>query len=530
MHLATGHARNRVAAVTAATVAGLALAAIPGPGYAAASPQPALSLTAVTTATIDTLGTPLGFQLANRGEAPATEVTVTYDGSRLTDDVVISLADTATGCQLAEKVVTCPHADLAPGQDDTVESIVLASRPNAAPGDAGDLTVVLAGTGPDGTATSSRLSVEVTKRPDPDLAVSVEDLGSTEEPVGSGETHPVRATIINRGRTEARDIRLTLTLPLGSTFVERYEECDYTGGRSGTPPDGYVYGPTTMRCVLPVSLPPGYLVRLFAPQGDEALFHVAVGANLPGPQRHTASVEVDAPAAAEPSDAARSTAAAEPSPLAERIAALPGDVEPWATPRSGPADGAELATRAEFAIWSKPNTHDFAVEAGAVTGAVGDTVEVAYTITNRGPSDGAATWWIVAPRGTVLLPSEWCSFTDEQGKPAAELTSVDCGTGQPWLAEASGAGTVSATIRLRITSTPGTNGSITVRPSGASTEKDEANNTVKIVINEPGGGGGELPITGARPGPTSGIGLTTVALGVLLLLLARRRPGTAVEE
>jgi hypothetical protein len=78
---------------------------------------------------------------------------------------------------------------------------------------------------------------------------------------------------------------------------------------------------------------------------------------------------------------------------------------------------------------------------------------------------------------------------------------------------------------VKIKSTPGTNGSIAVRSIEPSAELKPENNTAKIVINEPSGGGGagELPITGVRVGLIGGIGAGAVVLGAVLFLLTRRR-------
>ncbi|MEO3821004.1 peptidase [Plantactinospora sp. B24E8] len=557
MHPATRQIRNRVGAGAAATLTALALTAVSPPAYAAEPEQPTLWVTGTVSPYIHESGVTIGLNLANQGKGAATDVTVRYNGDQLTDDVLVSLTDTAAGCQLTGKSVLCEHRDLAPGQVDLVEQIILTSRPDARPGTGGAMSVTLAGTGPDGTPASIMFPLDVEILPDPDLVVAAEDVGSDDDRVGAGDTRPLRAVVVNRGITEAQNVRVKATLPVGATFAERYEECVYEGDRPGTPPAGYVYDATSVTCVLPLTLQPGDGLVLADEETDEALFNATFGRNLPGPTRHSGSFEVDeddqsplpgarsraAPdgsSSAPPADPAQTAPAqstpAQPAPsrtapdgqtsrLAERVTVLrAADArttraarDPW------PDNVNDLKPAAEFTIWSKANTYDFAVAVPSLTGAVGDTVEVAYTITNRGPSDGSASWRIVAPSGTVLLPSEWCEFRDDQGRPATELSAVECGAKDDWPAEASGSGTVSATVRVKIKSEPGTNGTITVRPHGHSTETSTSNNTARIVINKPGGGGGELPITGARPGPTGALGASAVLLGVLLLLLVRRR-------
>lgn len=580
MHPATRQIRNRVGAGAAATLTALALTAVSPPAYAAEPEQPTLWVTGTVSPYIHESGVTIGLNLANQGKGAATNVTVRYNGDQLTDDVLVSLTDTAAGCELTGKSVLCEHRDLAPGQVDLVEQIILTSRPDARPGTGGAMSVTLAGTGPGDTPASIMFPLDVEILPDPDLVVAAEDVGSDDDRVGAGDTRPLRAVVVNRGITEAQNVRVKATLPVGATFAERYEECVYEGDRPGTPPAGYVYDATSVTCVLPLTLQPGDGLVLADEETDEALFNATFGRNLPGPTWHSGSFEVDeddqplppgtrarattdgpppadpaqttpsqaTPAQATPAQAtpaqstpaqatpaqstpSRTTPDKRTSRLTERVTVLrAADArtaraarDPW------PDNVNDLKPAAEFTIWSKANTYDFAVAVPSLTGAVGDTVEVAYTITNRGPSDGSASWRIVAPSGTVLLPSEWCAFRDDLGRPATELAAVDCGAKDDWPAEASGSGTVSATVRVKIKSEPGTNGTITVRSHGHSTETSTSNNTARIVINKPGGGGGELPITGARPGPTGALGAGAVLLGVLLLLLVRRRRVTSEE-
>lgn len=568
MHPATRQIRNRVGAGAAATLTALALTAVSTPAYAAEPEQPTLRVTGTVSPYIHESGVTIGLNLANQGKGAATNVTVRYNGDQLTDDVLVSLTDTAAGCELTGKSVLCEHRDLAPGQVDLVEQIILTSRADARPGTGGAMSVTLAGTGPDGTPASIMFPLDVEILPDPDLVVAAEDVGSDDDRVGAGDTRPLRAVVVNRGITEAQNVRVKATLPVGATFAERYEECVYEGDRPGTPPAGYVYDATSVTCVLPLTLQPGDGLVLADEETDEALFNATFGKNLPGPTRHHGSFQVDEddeallpetqarsatdeqpPAArtatdaqaptpagtdgqtsARPAAPARAGAEGQTSRLVDRVTVLRAAgtrsaraADPW------PDNVNDLKPEAEFTIWAKANTHDFAVAVPSLTGAVGDTVEVAYTITNRGPSDGSASWRIVAPSGTVLLPSEWCVFLDDLGRPATELAAVECTNTADWPAEASGRGTVSAKIRLKIKSEPGTDGTITVRTHGFSTETNTSNNTARIVIDKPGGGGGELPITGARPGPTGALGASAVLLGVLLLLLVRRRRVTSAE-
>ncbi|MFD0968995.1 LPXTG cell wall anchor domain-containing protein [Plantactinospora endophytica] len=527
-------------------------------------------------------GTTVGFQLRNAGDAPATGVGAVYDAGTTSDDVILSVPEGSTDCRQVGRTADCRHGELAAGQDLLVYPIVLRSTPDARPGPAGTVRVSVSAQGPDGAVSASyELPVSI-RASGSGLVASVGDLGSAQQRVGGGDRRPLDATVFNFGDTALPGFLLNITLPLGATFGERYSDCVYDDDWPGEPPAGYVYGPQRVTCRMNLILEPGAGVAFSDPQSGDAAFNLVFGKNLPGPAEEAGwfeAAELDDQAL--PDALSRTGTTAGPS-LADKIAELRAEAEQRngtgppsrAKPRSagertpdeppttgppatagqhdtagpqnpagpqattggaGPARvDAEAGTNVdEFSIWTKANSHDLEVRATAVTGSVGDTVEVPYTITNHGPSDGAATWRIVAPSGTVLLPSQWCAFRDEAGESIAELSEVDCGTESQWPATASGEGVLSSVVRVKINSTPGTNGTVTVRSVGPSTETGPKSNTAKIVFNEPGGGGGAvdgdddgLPITGARTGPIAAVGAGVLLLGAVLLLLGRRRRST----
>ncbi|MGI5147977.1 hypothetical protein ACQEVC_16645 [Plantactinospora sp. CA-294935] len=551
---------KRVGAAAAAVLATLALTAAPSPAHAAAQPQ--LQISSAVDATIDTAGTTIGFHLRNAGDAPATGVSAIYDAHSTTGDVIFSVPSGDEDCRQSRKAADCQHGDLAPGQERLVQPIMLRSTEDARPGPAGIVRVSVSAQGPDGTvSTTYELPVSI-RATGSGLVAEVDDLGSAQQRVGGGDRSPLHATVFNFGNSTLPGFLLTITLPLGATFAERYADCVYGGDRPGDPPTGYVYGPQQVTCQMHLILEPGAGVGFSDPVSGDAAFNVVFGKNLPGPAE--AAGRFEAGELAEPLPEAQRRAGAPDGPsLADKLAELRTRAEQRAgtgqqslvTPRTpeqaggseqrttpgrqattGDADPARVAAAAEpdvaeFSIWTKPNNHDLEVRATSVTGSVGDTVELPYTITNHGPSDGGAAWRIVAPSGTVLLPSPGCTFRDEQGEPVAELTEVDCGTESQWPATASGAGVVSSVVRVKIKSAPGTNGTITIRGLGPSTETGPKSNTAQLLINEPGGGGGAdddgLPITGVRTGPISAVGGSALLLGAVLLLLGRRRRPTA---
>jgi hypothetical protein len=311
-----------------------------------------------------------------------------------------------------------------------------------------------------------------------------------------------------------------LQVPNGSEIVEQYEDCTYTDYYGGESSDGYVYGASEVVCTAPLTLQPDDGFLLYDPDSGKTLFSALFGKNLPGPEDVDGYFEVGL-----------IDDLASPSTRAQ-VRKGTGRVFADAVTGLQRKAGAAAATRetdtsdnaADFTVWTKPNTHDFSASSKKVTGAIGDTVTVPYTLVNNGPSDGGANWRIVAPSGTVLVRGDdgLCYFLDDDGKQTNELTSVVCSTEGWWPAKASGRGVVTAKVKVRIISTPGDNGTITVTSMGPSNDPDTANNVAPLAI-EVGGGGGGLPVTGVKAGVVAGAGAAAVAVGVVLYMLSRRR-------
>jgi hypothetical protein len=473
-------------------------------------------------ARIDNTGTVVPTYLYNYGDAPAADVTVVFDAGALRD-VAISVPDYARGCTLAGAVVTCTHSDLAPGQVDTIYPFMLASKPKATPGPAGTLKATIRGTAPDGTVFAGGGTLDVTIVPTgPDLVAEAPALNSPDHRIGPGETAGIHAALYNDGDTPAEGFYVRLVLPTGARFAKEYKDCTYVDYWPGEHPEGYAYGPSEVMCTAPLTLQPGERLMLFNPDTGESVFTAYFGKNLPGPSETEGYFEVGLiDNVATPSMRAL-VGKGDGKSFVDAVAALKGKRT------AGVAAAREADTSdnvARYKMWTKANTNDFSVSATAVTGAVGDTVEVPYTLVNNGPSDGAAGWQIVAPSGTVLVRGgdRWCYFHDDQGRQVDELRSVRCGTESEWPSKASNAGMVTGKIKVRIVSTPGDDGTLTVKSFGPSRDPNPANDVARLVIDVPAGAGDSLPITGAKTALVGGAGAAAVALGVLFYLLARRR-------
>jgi hypothetical protein len=140
-----------------------------------------------------------------------------------------------------------------------------------------------------------------------------------------------------------------------------------------------VYGPNVVTCPAPPDLDPlgaGEGI-VFVDETGESLFHVAFGKNLSGPEETSGAVQVglidDLESERAPRKLTRKGSSAKS--FADAVAGLKPTTRA-ASRREGNTDN----NWADFAIWTKPNTHDFAVTAEPVSGSVGDIVEIPYTV------------------------------------------------------------------------------------------------------------------------------------------------------
>lgn len=441
-------------------------------------------------------------------------------------------------CELGGQIVTCELSGLAAEHTEWLHAFELKSKQQSKPGPAGSVKGTIRAFGPDGAEYTGGGDLEVTiVASGPDLVASTADINSANDRVGGGDVRPVAAAIYNDGDTATGDWYIQISVPTGAGIVEQYSDCEYRDWWPGEHPAGYVYGPNVVTCPAPPDLDPLGVGEglVFVDETGESLFHAAFGKNLRGPEETSGSVQVglvdDLESERAPTKLTRKGSSGKK--FADAIA----DLKPT-TRIAARSEGNTDNNWAGFAIWTKPNTHDFAVTAGSVSGSIGDIVEIPYTVINNGPADGGAGWTFKAPTGTVLVndaqyDGPWCYFLDEHGRPAKELPEVSCSTEGEFPAKASGYQGVKGKMKLRIISTPGDNGTLRVRSFPESTESNPANNEVKLVVTVSGGGGGGdggLPVTGANAALIGGIGGGAVAIGAALFFLARRRRIVVVSE
>ncbi|MFI7599147.1 peptidase [Actinoplanes sp. NPDC049681] len=531
---------NRIPAVWARVGAGVAVLALaligtPAPVYAA-DPLPDLSVSfdRDPVAEVDNSGATVGVYLYNNGEVAASAVTLTLDLSELSDAVVAAVPDWSEQCKLLDSKITCAVGRIEPGRTGDISPLILTSRTGAAVGPAGEIAVTIDGAEDDANPGDDTTTFPVTViASGPDLVVEADDVTTARNPVGPGDKVPFHGAVANEGDTVATDAILTLNLSTGTTLVERYSDCTYVDYYPNDIGGAYVYGPSRITCPLP-ELQPGEGLSLFDPESGASLFNLTFGRNLYGPDKHYGSLEAGFADEARAARGVRRVAGHGPS-----FAAAARKLASKASARRSSAlrEIDESDNYADFHYWSKKNTLDVQVTAEPVSGKVGRTVDLPYEVVNAGPSDGGGpSVLITAPSGTVLLPVEWCWTDGTEQEQRPESKKLRCNFESEFPSLASGYGRIKQTLKLKIKSKPGTDGTITAESCCVgSTESDKANNTARIVFTGGGsgsgsggdeggsGGGGGLPITGTPVALVAGIGGAAVVLGIVLMVVFRRR-------
>ena len=520
-----------------AVVAACALMGAPSVAYAADSlPDLSVSFDREPVAEVDNSGTTVGVYLYNNGDVPATAVTLTLDVSKVSDAVTAAMPEYNDQCTLENKKVTCTIGQIDPLATQHINALELTSKTGAAIGPAGEVTVTIDGAEDDAIPADDTTTFPVTViASGPDLVVLADDISPQNKPLGPGDKRPLYAAVGNEGDTAATDATITLDLPTASTIVEKYSDCTYTTYfPKATGAAGFVYGPGHIVCPLPALEPDDGLV-LFDPQTGESLFNLTFGKNMPGPEMSTGYLSAQLAGEAKLAKGAKKVAgtgssfAAAVKNLQERAQASKSAL---AKQKSALKEIDESDNSAEFRWWSKPNKLDVQVTAKPVTGKAGQAVDLKYEIVNNGPSDGGGPSVVItAPSGTVLLPAEWCYTDGTPHEQKPESTKLRCNFESVFPSVASGYGRISQTLKLKIKSAPGSDGTIYAQSCCVgSTETNKANNTAKIVFTSSGSGdtgsggsGGGLPITGTPVAVIAGVGGAVALAGVVLAFVFRRR-------
>ena len=488
-----------------------------------------LALTpALPAAAQDTPKPALSVAVPNLTVAPGTDGQSVYitlftnqaDEVRLRDFVLkidgTGLGDAATvapysqvGCETEGPVTTCDEDDLIVGPEGYGwRSLVVAPTEGATLGQRGTFTLtVSAAGGLLGTASST-----VTVGDEVNLT-NVRDVTAATRP-GAGVKSPLG--VRNSGTAPITGVDLFTFYDVSITPGKKYRNCEYSDRFSV--------------CHFDTTLAIGAEYALAEP------LPLHVGADAWAPKESSSEIFWVTPADSEtwwggrPPKFTPGTAAplrlvqTRPAKVADRGQTDPNPEDNWGQ--------LTLDVRGK-------NQANFVTIGDKLQGGAGSIVTARIGVRNDGPASvenrsGSVVRVVTIdlPKGTksLVVPKDCAPLVgnepdwDQQGKPGA--ARYQCASDYTFLKGVK----LIWEFRLRIDnadSAPGTVTSTYNAPFPATPKPDlnTADDVAKILVNTatPGGGGGELPNTGARVAGAVGTGLALVALGGVLLMTFRRR-------
>ncbi|BCJ65190.1 DUF11 domain-containing protein [Polymorphospora rubra] len=493
----------RAAAGLAAALVAATLTATPAAAAPEATPSADLNL-AVSGERVVRYATVKQFfvRLSNDGPDAAQGVKVTIDAGDIDQNVLIFGLPSGPGCEEdGPTKVTCELGDLASGTTVTDFPALFATTPKRK-GSAGSFTVTVNAVTTDPNEANNTQTVNVEAVPGGlDLTAVARDVYADyadNTPVAPGETGDLHWALYNAGRDTVQGVTFEIALPPYVTFADQRPGCKYNAENTvaSCRRDARIVGP-------------GEIFMMVRPM------KVKVAADAPGPVGLSGGWVVGY---------ANGKAGPDARSLAARSAGEDTVVEAADEKVRRDADPSDNAV--QFAVVTGRNPVDLSVTGTPATGAVGDTVEVAFEATNKGPATSSPLFKVQAPAGTTaLLPEAGTlpSCVEEDGGLVCGLDG-ELGVGQ----------TTSFALKFRIDAEQvGADGQITVSNTFASPESAPEDNAAPITITVSGdgpggpgggsGGGGGLPVTGVQATLLGGVGLLVLVVGGVLLVLARRR-------
>ncbi|GAB3156036.1 hypothetical protein GCM10027290_53190 [Micromonospora sonneratiae] len=440
-------------------------------------------------------------RLSNAGPDAAQGIRVTIDASKIKQDVLAFGLPAGPDCVADGPTrVTCGLGELADGGNLTDFPALFATTPKKQ-GDAGSfkVTVTSATTDPDTSNNSQTVQVQAAPA-GYDLAAVAYDVHAdpvARTPIAPGGTGELDWALYNQGSRAVRGIRFEIALPYWVTFAEKRTGCTYDDENN------------TAVCTRPNrTVRPGEVLQLAKP------IKVKVAANAPGPMTLTGGRVVGYGLGDLAEEAENRTAAEDDTTVRKADAKVRKRLE------SDPSDNV-----ASFSVFAAASSIDLAITSTPAEGAVGETVEVGFTMDNNGPATGSPFVTVKAPSGTLALrpaTGEYPTCRTASGSiEFVEAPELRCS----FESEFRPGTQFKFSLRFRVVSAPvGSNGSIAVGNGLPSPESKPENNTAAISITlSDGGEGGGLPVTGVQAGLIGGVGVAVVAAGGVMFLMARRR-------
>jgi uncharacterized repeat protein (TIGR01451 family)/LPXTG-motif cell wall-anchored protein len=526
MGLPRGSLRIQLGAGAVAAVAAVSSLGLAGVASAADTAKTGadLDVGVVSTGVVKDAAKPFLVRVHNSGPEAAIGVVVTIDASDLnTKKLAVQLPGFESGCSPdGATKVSCVLPNVPAGGTDNgidigghgsgIHAVFIESIGGT--GAAGSITVSVTSQTPDPDQTNNTVTTPVSvEKSGIDMVAFAQDAYASldsKEPITPGKTGEFQWLLFNFGPKPVKGVSYVIALPRYLTFADPPKKgCRYESDDS-----------VEVCSFDKVVVAPGGAIS-DRKHGQLTTTRVKAAANAPGPVVFEDGVVVGAgltqvdPAAKQPLAA---TADDDVTVLsAADAAALKKGADKKANKERDPGDNFVL-----FSAFFGASTADLGVTATPVTGHVGDTATTTIAVSNAGPSDAAKTTVkVTAPSGTEIVSAETaCKATTAGKEYACDWGVVPAG------------GKRSSVFKLKILSAAVTDGKAVV--SSTAKDKKPGNNTAPIKVTvltgstgpsapPAGGTGGGLPVTGSQAAVFGGLGLGAIAIGAVLLVLARRR-------
>ncbi|MEV6929621.1 LPXTG cell wall anchor domain-containing protein [Dactylosporangium sp. NPDC051485] len=437
---------------------------------------------------------------------------LTIDFSALKIATVVPLIDE---CKAAAAKVTCTLPD--GSYDGAMVPFTIKAVKGAQNGQEGTYTIATKADNVPGNQSEAHVKIA----DGVDLVAVDESDG--EKPAKPGDVVWMPATFYNAGNQAADHAAFTFSFDNG-IVPDQYEGCTY-----GTT----AFGGTTVTCPLDEPLQPGMVVTFVTDDGTEK-GHRGMAAKVTADAYGSKAADFFADPGAEEQSRALARSRTQKATSGKKFSTLA--VQPV-------KDINDFDNYATY-MWKIGNRVDVASIGATASGKVGDVVKINIGIKNNGPAaldaertGGEPSWEydFVVPDGTevVLVPdncSAWWHESDgdhfEPKLPGKRFYA--CFNYEQVFKPG---GESHAEFSLKITEViANATGTVSfTNPFANPAERHDdnpANDLAEVVINPKAGGsggGGALPLTGAKVAGMAGVGALLLVGGVVLFLVSRRR-------
>jgi LPXTG-motif cell wall-anchored protein len=435
------------------------------------------------------------------------EVTVVVDGSDAVDSLSITVLDNPPGCAEAAGVITCVVSSPFREYDRNTLRLLFRPTPAARPGTTVPIATSISAPGALGQETAGDFALT---GPRPDFSATT----ITVDNVAPGSSNPLHPSFRNAGDDAATGFTLRLNYFEEATLEGEYSNCYYSDAAVTCP---FLDHPVQPGEVVTVSAATPFVLR-------PALW-------VPGLSTVQFSYEVEPVPAGTGFDPGQARRGNGPPLQVDTTVTL---VETAVTTLADSPDADPVDNVGYLQLRIGANPADLAAATTSIEGSPGEVAWLTVRITNHGraqiigpegldeqyddPSWPSLT--IDIPAGVRVLQPQCRDYTgDTVGDLVPGATRYRC-----FFLSFSSGHSHTRRFQVEILSDQHSTGLVTAR--GSTLDPVPGNDTAIIHVNRPdgdGGGSGGLPITGDRTSTYALAGAGLLTLGLVLLLLTRRR-------